>query len=396
MAVEPGGFSAGAREGHGAVRMIARHGPVDGGQPVLGDLAVAGAQDLKIAPRAEAGGDDVLGRLAQPVHEVVLGEHDVAPLIVPPADDDVGVRMAGIVVVGGDPVEPASGVALHPRHELPDDGLQIAQGDTVFGRDNDPELMTVVFAPREEGSGVGLVTLAVIELAPLPAALDAVALEIAQMGAEEAGAGPARPGDVHFHDHPAHALAREMGGGPASGARRAARPGPRAGEGRAAACDQDGSAGQIGGFQDPAEIGPRAARRPGPHPPDPRLEILVLRHDRSFRGRSWRRSARREIGAMENHCAPTPCAFDGAIAERMAPCPRQRKRRADNDLWRRSGRKGAISSILPSRPRPHRCPPLPSPVGHPGRRRRADAAVRDVCRNRHSSVANHAANAASS
>ena len=93
------------------------------------------------------------------------------------------VRMTGIVVIYGDPVETAPGIALHLRHELARCRLEVAHARTVFRRDDDSELVQVVFAALQEGRRINAFRVAVIEQAACPIRARAVALEVADMRA---------------------------------------------------------------------------------------------------------------------------------------------------------------------------------------------------------------------
>ena len=113
-------------------------------------------------------------------------------------------------------------------------GLRSLQARAVLGRDDEAELVRVVLRALEEGVAIGIITVRVVEPSGLAVAGDAVALDVAQMGACRAEvAGPlarvARP------DDDAAAAGRDQAGAGEDARRHAAPRACRAGCGRAAA-----------------------------------------------------------------------------------------------------------------------------------------------------------------
>src|SRR5258707_6334377 len=90
-------------------------------------------------------------------------------------------RMAGVVVVDGDPIELGAEILLHLCHQPADEGFEIFVLDTVLGRDDEAELMAVAVAALEESLAVHPVLLRAIELPGLTITGQAVALAIAQL-----------------------------------------------------------------------------------------------------------------------------------------------------------------------------------------------------------------------
>ena len=113
--------------------------------------------------------------------QVFARDDQVLGPIVLAADDDVGMRMAGVVVIDGDPIEPRAEILLHLAHEPAGEILEVVVLDRVLGGDDEAELVPVAVASLEEGPAVRLVQLRVVEVAGQALAGDAVALEIAEM-----------------------------------------------------------------------------------------------------------------------------------------------------------------------------------------------------------------------
>ena len=54
--------------------------------------------------------------------------------------------MLGVPMMDGDPLEPGTQVPLHLRHQIAGVGFGIVELRSVFGGDNEPELMPVALA----------------------------------------------------------------------------------------------------------------------------------------------------------------------------------------------------------------------------------------------------------
>ena len=65
--------------------------------------------------------------------DIVARHHQILPAVVATANDDMGVGMAGIEMVDGDPIELGAEIALHLLHEITDERLEIGQPIAVLG-----------------------------------------------------------------------------------------------------------------------------------------------------------------------------------------------------------------------------------------------------------------------
>src|SRR3546814_10990580 len=59
--------------------------------------------------------------------------------VVAPAHDDVRVRVVGVPVVDGHPIEARAQVGLHAAHEVPRIGAQVLQFSAILGREDEAE-----------------------------------------------------------------------------------------------------------------------------------------------------------------------------------------------------------------------------------------------------------------
>ncbi len=204
---------------------LLEQGAIEGGEPLLLDLSSQPSFDLTITSWTEVQADDLGGAFTHAMAEVLAGDDQVLAAVVLAAQDDMGVGMAGVVVVDRHPVELRPEVLFHLLHQPPREVLEVGVFDRVLGRDDEPELMAVTLAAPQEGIAVGPVVGSIVEVAGQALARDAVALQVAQMRSSR---GCAPPGEL---DH-----ARLDDDAAAGGRRRSDRvrpaPGPRPRRGR--------------------------------------------------------------------------------------------------------------------------------------------------------------------
>jgi hypothetical protein len=147
--------------------------------------------DLAVGPGPEIQGDDLSRPLAHALAQIFPGDDEVGAAVVLAAQDHVAVRVAAVVMIDRHPIESGAEVFLHLAQETAGEMLEILVLDRVLGRDDEAELVAVAVGPLEEGGAVGPVEPRIVEVAGQALAGNAVALEIAQMGAGafEASAG---------------------------------------------------------------------------------------------------------------------------------------------------------------------------------------------------------------
>ncbi len=120
--------------------------------------------------------------------DVVAGDVEGLAAVGDAPDDDVRMRVAGVVMIDRDPVEPSTEVGFHLPHQIAGSLPQVGQLHTVFGRDDEAELVAVLATAVEKGAAVRHVALGRIDLALLAVPRDAVALQVAQVRVDRLGA----------------------------------------------------------------------------------------------------------------------------------------------------------------------------------------------------------------
>lgn len=67
------------------------------------------------------------------MRNVIPGDHQILPSVILAAQDDMRVRVAGVVVIDGDPIELRAQILLHLAHQAPDERLKIVILVAILG-----------------------------------------------------------------------------------------------------------------------------------------------------------------------------------------------------------------------------------------------------------------------
>jgi len=138
--------------------------------------------------------------------DVVSGDHQIVAILIDPTQNDMRVRMAGVVVIDGDPFELGSQVPLHLVHERPGVARQIFQLLGVFGRDDEAELMPVALRPISESVSVRFVAPGVVKPARFSVLIHAVALNVFEMQTGRIFTPAGELYDPRFDNYAAHSV----------------------------------------------------------------------------------------------------------------------------------------------------------------------------------------------
>ena len=93
----------------------------------------------------------------------------------------MAMRMTGIEVICGDPVEPRAKIDFHLPHQVADKRFEVGEFGGVLRRHDEAELVAVAFAVLDECLTVGSIAARIVKLAGSPLARDAIALHVFQM-----------------------------------------------------------------------------------------------------------------------------------------------------------------------------------------------------------------------
>jgi hypothetical protein len=265
-------------------------------ETLLSDLPLLRAPNLGLQARAEPLSRQFLRSPPKAPRDVGAIHAQGTPLAADSSDDDVGMRMLGVVVVNGRPLHGAAEVALDAPRQLADVAREIEIA-RIFGRYDEPELVPLAQARLlEDLSRHG--PFSTVESTGRAVLLDAVTLDVPQVPRSRLGAVCSELLQVRFDDYAASVLPRAEAGG-----RRELRRRPAAAPPVTLAHERRDSKGARGHPIAPA----RAPAKPRPQLPQPLVGAIRLAH----------------------HHAPSPPALLGADA-----APPARSRRAANRLQR--------------------------------------------------------------
>jgi hypothetical protein len=153
--------------------------PVDRRQALLRYLLGELPLDVEFIPRSKLEGSQLLSANTESLGDVAAIDPDLGATTVDAADDDVNVRVVGVVVTDGGPVQPAAQILFHPLHE-PARVVAQVQLVAILGGDDEAEL-TLLSGDRG-GEGLALDVAAAVEQTSLGTVLlDTVALDVSQV-----------------------------------------------------------------------------------------------------------------------------------------------------------------------------------------------------------------------
>ena len=178
----------GAQVGELLPLLLGDQHPVEPGEAIGIHLPLKLLRHLKLGLAAQFPGNDLAGPFANAVGDIVAGDVEGLAVVGDTPNDDVGVRMAGVVVIDRDPVELRPEVGFHLLHQIAGGLARVGQLRAVLGRDDEAELMAVIAAPVEEGAAILHIALGRIDLALLAILRHAVPFEIAQVRVHRLGA----------------------------------------------------------------------------------------------------------------------------------------------------------------------------------------------------------------
>jgi hypothetical protein len=104
--------------GKDAIACIPQDAAVETGEALRAHLLLELAQLVELAFRAELSGDEFGRPRPHAVCDVVAGNHEVLSAIILSAHHDMAMRMTGIEVICGDPVQPRAEIGFHLPHQI--------------------------------------------------------------------------------------------------------------------------------------------------------------------------------------------------------------------------------------------------------------------------------------
>jgi hypothetical protein len=114
--------------------------------------------------------------------DVVAGNVENAAIIEDAAYHNVGVGMAGVVMVDRDPIEASIKIQFHLAHEVTGEAAEVSHFGCILGCDDEPKLMAIFAAALHKRLAIGLVLERRIGLALFTIPRNPIPFEVAKMG----------------------------------------------------------------------------------------------------------------------------------------------------------------------------------------------------------------------
>src|SRR6266849_6965897 len=154
---------------------------VDLGPVLAFDDPLAREQDLAFGAWPELALEDLLAQLADAPANVVTVEREHTSILPHAPDEQVDVRVVGVVVIDRDPFEPCIEIAFHSRHHLAHVGAQIDPLGVLGRHDERPHQLVAAFPLPHYRRHLEPLAPGVKALAPLGLALRALTGQIARV-----------------------------------------------------------------------------------------------------------------------------------------------------------------------------------------------------------------------
>ena len=110
-----------------------------------------------LAAWSEFGRDTLGGPIAEATTDVFAADDQVLAIVGAASDQNVDVRVVGVPVIDGNPIEFGAEIALDILHQLAREAAQVRQLGRILGRDDEPEMVPVIRRALGEGLFVGRV-----------------------------------------------------------------------------------------------------------------------------------------------------------------------------------------------------------------------------------------------
>jgi hypothetical protein len=218
---------------------LARERPIELGPALCLDLVLEIASDLRHRSRAELLCDQRAGAVAHAVADIVAADDEVLAGVGFAAHEDMDVRVLSVPVVDRYPIEVGAEIPGGLIHEVSRELPQVGQLARVVGRDDEPEVVPVIFAALGEARAVHPVALRIEQLPALAVPGDPVALKVGDVRPKRSWR-PSPANDTRLDDRttrPAEQRARSADAGGTTSAPSRAPTGS----------DRTGTAGLLGG-----------------------------------------------------------------------------------------------------------------------------------------------------
>ncbi len=179
---EEGRALPGSQVDHALLPLLAQEHLVEPGHPLGLDLVLQLRLKLDLTLVTQFPGYQLARPVADAIGDIVSGNVENAAVIKDATHDDVGVGMAGVVMIDRDPVEASGEIQFHLAHEVPREAAKVAHLGCILRRDDEPKLMAIFPAALHKRLAVGLVLEGGIGLALIAVTRNTIPFKVTQMG----------------------------------------------------------------------------------------------------------------------------------------------------------------------------------------------------------------------
>ncbi|ESW94196.1 hypothetical protein X772_01520 [Mesorhizobium sp. LSJC280B00] len=158
------------------------------------DLVLDGLADVEVRAEPKRLGENVARPIAHALADVVARDDKALAIVGNAANEDVNVRMFGVPVIDGYPVEPRAEVALHVDHQVTSEVLEVAELHCILRRNDETEVMPIILAAVAEGVMICIFGVGTEHPRLLTITCNTFAAKIFEMGGEWR-----RPSELPYH-----------------------------------------------------------------------------------------------------------------------------------------------------------------------------------------------------
>src|SRR6516225_319051 len=162
--------------------LLGRDHLVEPGPPFRLNLSLQLGLKFELTLVSEFQGHQFGSAITDAIGDIISGDIEDTAFLQNATNDDVGMGMAGVVMIDRNPVEARIEVLLHLPHEVAREAFQIGHFVGVFGRYDKAELMPIVSTPLDEGLAVSFTLNSRIGLSSLPVPIDPIGFKVAKVG----------------------------------------------------------------------------------------------------------------------------------------------------------------------------------------------------------------------
>ena len=137
--------------------------------------------DFMLGAWSQFEGYQILRPRAQPVADIVAGDHQIGPTLIDATHDQMDMRVVSVPVRHGGPVQAGAKIGFHLPHEVAGEAVEVRHLRRVLGRDDEAEMMPVIPATGSKILCIHVLTIRPEQMRFLAVMGDAIPTQIGEM-----------------------------------------------------------------------------------------------------------------------------------------------------------------------------------------------------------------------